>query len=427
MTSAEALSPEDYVRLRILFVVSFAPRYDVKHGGRVVAQLIRQLVTRHQIAVVYQRLPGDAPMDSRLAEECEFVRGVPMSNAAPFGRRLQGQQRIVTAVITGRPSSVSAIFSKRFARIVRDVAVQWQPDITQIEHDSLGYCLPPLEGVDTSAVLVCHEPGLGAARDLVRVTRGRRRLAHRVDAAAWRRYWKRTLPHADAVVTFTGTDAEALTDSVRTTPVVQIPLGIELPPGPSNPIGGSPPTVVFIGSYLHHPNIDAAMTLMRGIMPLVRRQMPGLRLTLVGDQPTNRMLRAARPGDEITGGVPSVTPYLDQAALLVLPIRLGGGMRVKLLEGLAAGKAVIASPLAVAGLAVEDNQQLRIAETDDQFAQAILELLADAGARERIAVNAREWACANLTWDRRVAVYEELYRTLRRARSTAPRSVRPSD
>jgi glycosyltransferase involved in cell wall biosynthesis len=177
----------------------------------------------------------------------------------------------------------------------------------------------------------------------------------------------------------------------------------------SNPVGASPPTIVFIGGYLHPPNIDAAMTLMRGIMPLVRRRMPGLKLTLVGDRPTNAMLRAARPEDEITGGVPSVAPYVDAATLIVLPIRLGGGMRVKLLEALAAGKAVIASPLAAAGLTVRDGHELRFAETDAEFANVILELLANEEARRRLGGGARAWALQNLDWQRRVRRYEDLY------------------
>ena len=154
------------------------------------------------------------------------------------------------------------------------------------------------------------------------------------------------------------------------------------------------------------------MRLMRAIMPAVRRQRPGLKLTLVGDRPTRAMLRTAGAHDEITGAVPSVAPYMDRAALVVLPIRLGGGMRVKLLEALAAGHAVVASPRAAAGLEVTDGEQLRIADSDAQFAEVILELLSDPGSRRRLADAARTWAQDNLGWEQRVASYEELYRTL---------------
>jgi glycosyltransferase involved in cell wall biosynthesis len=110
--------------------------------------------------------------------------------------------------------------------------------------------------------------------------------------------------------------------------------------------------------------------------------------------------------------VPSVTPYLNESAVVVLPIRLGGGMRVKLLEALAAGKAVVASPRAIAGLDVEAGMQLEVAETDDDFAAAVVALLADESRRVAVAGRARAWAAANLGWDVSVQRYDELYRSL---------------
>jgi len=95
-----------------------------------------------------------------------------------------------------------------------------------------------------------------------------------------------------------------------------------------------------------------------------------------------------------------------------VPLRLGGGMRVKVLEALAAGKATVASPLAVEGLDITPGDQVMLAESDQEFADTIGELLADPDKRSSLASRARAWACANLGWERSVAAYEELYRTL---------------
>jgi glycosyltransferase involved in cell wall biosynthesis len=399
-------------RLRLLFVVPFGPRFDSRHGGRVVAQLIDKLVDRHEVAVVYQKLPGAPPMDSQLAARCDLVREVSLGSAAPLGQRVQHQRRVVQALLINRPSPVGAVYSRRFVRIVRDIVARWHPDVTQIEHDSLGYCLPSLRATRTATVLVCHDPGLNASRDLVRISRGRRQLAHRIDVLAWHRFWERTLPCADAVVAFTPQDARLISEQAPGTPVSSIPLGIDIPVAGSDPVGVPPPRITFVGGYVHPPNADAALSLMRSIMPLVRRQRPGLGLTLVGAGPTRMMQRAAGENDHITGPVASVAPYVDEAALLVLPIRLGGGMRVKLLEGLAAGKVVIASRLAAAGLEVDDGEHLRIAETDEEFARAILELLADPEARRRMGQSARAWAQDHLGWEQPVTLYENLYASL---------------
>jgi glycosyltransferase involved in cell wall biosynthesis len=398
--------------MRLQFVVPFGPRFDSKHGGRVIAQLLDQLVDRHEVAVVYQRLPGSSPIDSDLSRRCAEIREVPLSASAPFGSQWAHQKRVLRALLGGMPTPVSAIYSRRFAEIAREVALRFVPDLVQIEHDALGYCLPELAIPGLVRVLVCHDPGLNASRDLVAVTRGRRRLAHQLDVRAWRRYWAHTLPEADVVVTFTRDDARSVVAAAPGTPVETIPLGINVPDQPSDPVGQEPPEVLFIGGYVHPPNADAALRLMTAIMPIVRRQCPELRLTLVGDRPTQGMIRAAGRYDEVTGAVPSVAPYVDRAALLVVPIRLGGGMRVKLLEGLAAGKAVVASPLAAAGLEVQDGRQVQLADTDEQFAREILYLLDHPDARRRLAGQARAWAVGNLDWERRVERYEALYARL---------------
>jgi glycosyltransferase involved in cell wall biosynthesis len=104
-----------------------------------------------------------------------------------------------------------------------------------------------------------------------------------------------------------------------------------------------------------------------------------------------------------------VLPFLDDANVVVAPLRRGGGMRVKVMEALAAGKAVVASPLAAAGLDVTHGQQLLLAERDDEFASLIVNLLNDPAERRRLAESARSWAATNLDWRRPVAAYEALH------------------
>ena len=194
-------------RLRILIVVPFGPRFDSKHGGRIIAQLLDKLVERHEVAVVYQRLPASAAMDSDLARRCALVSEVPLLGHARFGSRRAHQKRVLRALAGGLPSPVSAIYSRRFADITRDdrrVAARRNPDRARRAR-----LLRRRRGIGPgcATVLVCHDPGLPTSGELVLVSRGRRRLAHWLDVVAWRRYWSRTLPRADVVVTFTPQDA----------------------------------------------------------------------------------------------------------------------------------------------------------------------------------------------------------------------------
>jgi glycosyltransferase involved in cell wall biosynthesis len=114
----------------------------------------------------------------------------------------------------------------------------------------------------------------------------------------------------------------------------------------------------------------------------------------------------------VTGPVPDVTPYYDAAAVVLAPLRCGGGMRVKVLEALAAGKAVVATSLAVAGLSVVDHQEVRVADSAERFASATADLIEDVRIRAGLAERARAWACTHLDLRSRADAYGALYERL---------------
>jgi glycosyltransferase involved in cell wall biosynthesis len=193
---------------------------------------------------------------------------------------------------------------------------------------------------------------------------------------------------------------------------VRIPLGIDLPVKPADPAGSKPPGLLFIGNFVHPPNVDAAERLASRILPSIRKVYPETRLTVVGPQPPVSLQRRDGEGVTVAGEVPDVRPYLESAAVVVAPLRFGGGMRVKVAEALAAGKAVVASPIAVAGLEVTSGEHLMVAETDDEIVEACTMLLGNTSARVELASRARVWAVRHLGWDGPVAAFEELYASL---------------
>ena len=195
------------------------------------------------------------------------------------------------------------------------------------------------------------------------------------------------------------------------TPIVVIPFHITPSPRPvaQERDAGISADVLFVGSFVHPPNTDAARRLVEAIFPRVRRRVGEATLHIVGENPPARLRRASGPGVRLTGRVPDVTPYLVQAAVVAIPLRLGGGMRVKTLEALAAGKAVVASPRALEGLDVTDGVEVIVSESDDAFADAIASLLVDAHRREALGRAARAWAEQYLSRERWLTAYERLY------------------
>jgi glycosyltransferase involved in cell wall biosynthesis len=398
-------------RRRLLFLLPFAPRLDATHGGgRVTAQLLTQLATRHSIALLYLRAAAEPPMDDILRQRCDLVEEIVRSDA--YFSVVRWSSRILS-LLRGRPLWAAVTAVAHFDTRVRAVAQTWQPDIVQIECHVMGQYISALNGCAAPRVLTEHEPGAKAARDLWASSKGLAKARHYLAALAWERFERSVIRWVQAVVVFTESDRKAIAPFATVqSRVVCIPLGTVVPERPLNPTGRQPLSLLFVGNFVHPPNADAALRLITNIFPRLQSLFPELILQIVGDQPTRKMLQMDNDKIIVTGRVPDVTPYLDAAAVVVVPLRLGGGMRVKVLEALAAGKAVIASPLAVEGLDITPGDQVMLAETDQQFADTIGELLVDPDKRSSLASRARVWACSNLGWERSVAAYEGLYSTL---------------
>jgi glycosyltransferase involved in cell wall biosynthesis len=292
------------------------------------------------------------------------------------------------------------------------LAQSWQPQLVQFEYSVMGQYVSAFRGCAAPRVLNQHEPAGMAAQSLPDPVGAMGRLRQYLDQHAWRRYERAVIRRVDAVVAFTEIDRHAMASYGLRTPIVCIPFGTVLPEQPLSPVGHLPPSVLFVGSFIHPPNTDAALRLLRDIFPAVRREFPEAVLHIVGDRPPREVREAAGPGVVVTGYVPDLTPYLDGAAVVVAPLRVGGGMRVKVVEALAAGKALVASPLAASGLSVADGEQVILAETDDQFGDAILRLLRDPERRAALAQRAHAWASAHLDWDESISAYERLYDSL---------------
>jgi glycosyltransferase involved in cell wall biosynthesis len=388
--------------VRLLFLAPFPPRLDGRHGGaRVVAQTVAGLAARHEVALVYLRGPGEEPADDLGAE----VHQVPRR---ALERSLARRARQARALLAGRPVWVDEWANPEFGARAGELAATWRPDVVQIEYHVMGQYTGSLGGHRAARVLDLPEVGTLAAED-ARRRGGAASPLHALDARNWRRYERAILEQVDAATVYAERDRTALERLGSTARIVRVPIGVTPPPRALEDTGAPPPTILFVGSFRHPPNIDAALRLAERIQPLVRARCSGAVLTIVGELPPRRLLQLASDDVVVTGPVPDVTPYLEAATVVAAPIRFGGGIRLKVLEALAAGKAVVASELAAAEAL---GPHLVLAETDGEFAERICLLLGDADERARLGAAARAWALEHARPERTIAAYEELYSSL---------------
>jgi glycosyltransferase involved in cell wall biosynthesis len=393
------------------------------------AQLLMALTERNQVAVLSLRTGNEPPADGRLRNRCDLIEEIPRPVGFPPVRPWVARRiRLARDLVRGIPPWPSDWAVAAYRARVASLAREWRPDVIQIEFHVMAAYIPALAGCAAPRVLIEHEPGFVAAREHARSRRGLARCVAELERGAWTRFERKAIGSVDAVVVFTERDRAELSSLGQRTPIVRIPLGVPWPARPLDPVGADPPRLVFVGSFVHPPNVDAAIRLAGTILPLVRTRRPEVVLDVVGADPPRELRARASAHVIVSGTVPDVTPYLDRATVVVAPLRRGGGMRVKILEALAAGKATVASPLAVEGLNLVDGEHVLVAETDADFAARIGQLLDDRVLRLALAARAREWARARTGWERIVGAYEALYgqlmeaRNPSRARSGVPRS-----
>src|SRR5262249_49745539 len=140
------------------------------------------------------------------------------------------------------------------------------------------------------------------------------------------------------------------------------------------------------------PNVDAAMRLATSIFPRVLSRNPNAVLQLVGDGPPPALKKLATPKIIVTGRVPDMRPYLEAAAVIVAPLRMGGGIRIKVTDALFSAKPAVATTLAAEGLNVCHGREILLADDDLAFAQAIAQLLSNEQLRNDLSIRAHAWS-----------------------------------
>ncbi len=187
-----------------------------------------------------------------------------------------------------------------------------------------------------------------------------------------------------------------------------IPNGIDLGYFQPQNIEREPATLLFVGNYEYAPNVDAALRLATEILPLVRAKVPDAKLWLVGHAPPLALQALSSEAITVTGSVPDVRPYLARTTVFVSPLRLGAGIKNKVLEALAMGCPVVATPLSVDGIDAQHEREVLVAD-GDALVEAIIRLLGDTALRHRLSENGRELIESRYSWARVAALYEELY------------------
>jgi glycosyltransferase involved in cell wall biosynthesis len=237
-----------------------------------------------------------------------------------------------------------------------------------------------------------------------------RRAYFKLQADRMYHYERRVSQASGHIVAVSPTDAAEMRRLFDVTRVTEIPTGVNvdyfLPPVPAH----VPPAadLVFVGSMDWLPNVDGVLYFVREILPLVRRHRPETTLAIVGRTPPPNIsqLAAQDPRIQVTGTVPDIRPYLWGSAVSIVPLRIGGGTRLKIYEAMAARIPVVSTTIGAEGLSVHPPTDIRLADTPEHFACHCLELLQSPNVRARLSDAAWEMVNAHFSWEQVARCFE---------------------
>lgn len=185
----------------------------------------------------------------------------------------------------------------------------------------------------------------------------------------------------------------------------------------------SKPRLVFTGAMDYYANVEAVQWFVAEVFPLIRQQEPHAEFFIVGSDPTAEVRKlASQPGVTVTGTVEDVRPYLRGAAVCVAPLRIARGIQNKLLEAMACGKAIVATPEAATGLRVAHEVQLLLANSPAEFASAVIECIRDENLRENLGFRARRFVEVEHNWQPLLQKLIELVETVGQRRPESERT-----
>jgi polysaccharide biosynthesis protein PslH len=377
--------------MRLLALSAWWPA-PADNGSRIrIANLLHALAQQHEVHfVALSQEPVQDDQRAALARVCASVCHVPQQARAP--RRAD----VLASLWQPTPASVRAAWNPRFAECVRARAAEVNPDLIVVFELAVAPYAMGIAGIPR--VL----DGLEIAPTLEQFSSqppGLRRLRSWLTWSKYRSYVTRLLHEFDSCTVASAAELRHVSALAPRIKLALIPNGADI--GGYDGAWGAPDpdTIVYPGALSFNANFDAMAHFLSAIFPHIRMARPSVRLLITGKaDPQQRAALPAAEGLEFTGYLPDVRPTIARSWCEVVPLRIGGGTRLKVLEALALGTPVIATPKGIEGLQIEPGRDLLVADTDTGFAQATVRLLGDAALRERLAAAGRQVVQQHYDW-----------------------------
>lgn len=399
--------------MKILIISPYFPHPRVQHGGGIlIYSFLEQISKRHSVTLVsfvdefesrgiddVKKLPIELHVIQRR-------KGKQRTFAATVILILRRVIRLIQSIFLWRPYYVEKYTDRSMAHLIRSLTTGTSFDIVQIEYTQMAFYLKYV--LSGKTILREHEVTFRPAyRRFRKESNPFLKPIRFIEFCQWAKFEMRFVKYFDHALTVTTQDSRLLHRFSGIDCITYFPPGIDIPPEAS--AERSPHSILFIGSFSHRPNVDAALRLIEKVFPITKRFCLDASLDIVGADVPREIVAAAakKTGITIVGYVDDVLPYLQSRSVFAAPIRFGGGIKMKILHAMASGIPVVTTGIGAEGIVGADHTNICLADTDESIAEKICYLFNHKEEALKIGKNGSELMRKNYGWDSLISLYEE--------------------
>ena len=247
-----------------------------------------------------------------------------------------------------------------------------------------------------------------------------RRLYNWMEYTKFRREEQDCWHKADACILTSEREQQILNAQMPRKPTHVAPNGVDIDYFRPSAASVDPNSLVFTGLISYRPNTDAVLFFVNEVLPHIVKARPETVFSIVGMGPPDEVTRLVGLNVKVTGEVPDVRPYIEKASIFVVPLRMGSGTRLKVLEGLAMGKPMVSTRLGCEGIEVQDEEHLLMADDPQAFARAVIRLMDDRELALRLGTAGRTLVESRYSWESIVETMEQFHFRLTAGKAAQP-------
>ncbi|MBN2469714.1 MAG: glycosyltransferase [Anaerolineae bacterium] len=398
--------------MRILVITDSLP-YPLYSGDRLrVYNLLRRMAGEHEVSLaVLDETPEESgPSIAHLQGFLKHVVTVPEIRRS----KLAYLPGLLGFALKGIPLELYFKYTEALVQRIADLVRQEQFDIIHFENSHMGLYVEHLPPEDRSKHVLVYENA--SFEQHARIAQNEplslRKLRSWLYSVMLRRWEPQHGLMFDRCVAVSEVDRALLLAENPRLQIDIVPNGVDTTLYQPLPLTATDPAVLFVGKMSYRPTTDAAVYLGEQLFPALQERIPGLELWLVGREPAPEVRRLERPSIHVTGQVESVVPYYARSRVALVPLRSGGGTRLKILEALALGRPVVSTTVGAEGLDVTDGEHILIADHPDDFIEKTYRLMTDDALWARLVANGRTLVEQRYSWDslaeQLLSIYSEL-------------------